>query len=375
MGEGGAQKRRDPKNFFESKAMSHSKSLAQTPADLKLESYFYDLPPELIAERPVAGRHHSRLLVYDEATDSITHATFKDLPKFMPENSTLVMNQSRVFPCRLLGSKSTGAKVEVLLLKASPDESGLYPALIRTGSKKKEGDLYHFSAGLTAEILQCLSNGTFLLKFNRELTSALLEEVALVPIPPYIRDGVSDKQDLTDYQTVYAKAVGSVAAPTAGLHFTDELFSELDQMGVSRNFVTLHVGIGTFAPVKSEVITDHQMHFEEFYVDQSDLKAIRAATKTVAVGTTTLRVLESIHNQAYTAGELSSTNIFLHPGVEVHSIDGLITNFHLPKSTLLMLVSALIGREKTLALYNEAVAQGYRFFSYGDAMFIRRKSL
>lgn len=355
--------------------MSHSKSLAQTPADLKLESYFYDLPPELIAERPAPGRHNSRLLIYDEASDSITHASFKDLAQYMPENSSLVMNQSRVFPCRLLGSKTTGAKVELLLLKATPDEAGLYPSLVRTGSKKKEGDLYEFTGGLLATIESCLDNGTFLLRFNRELTPELLEEVALVPIPPYIRDGLSDKQDLTDYQTVYAKAVGSVAAPTAGLHFTDEVFSELSIKGITQNFVTLHVGIGTFAPVKSEVITDHQMHYEEFYVEGEDLKAIKAASKTVAVGTTTLRVLESIHGTNYEAGELKSTNIFLHPGVDVHSIDGLITNFHLPKSTLLMLVSALIGREKTLELYREAVREGYRFFSYGDAMFIRRKSL
>lgn len=355
--------------------MSHSKSLAQTPVDLKLESYFYDLPEELIAERPVEGRHHSRLLVYDEASDTVTHATFKELPSFMPENSTLVMNQSRVFPCRLLGTKSTGAKVEILLLRAHPNDEGKFPALVRTGSKKKVGDRYDFSGGLCATISECLPNGTFLLGFNREITSTLLEEVALVPIPPYIREGVSDKKDLTDYQTVYAKEVGSVAAPTAGLHFTDELFKELEGRGVKRSFVTLHVGIGTFAPVKSEVITDHQMHFEDFFVDKENLAAISSAQKTVAVGTTTLRVLESIHGTSYHAGELSSTNIFLHPGVPVHSIDGLITNFHLPRSTLLMLVSALIGREKTLALYQEAVAKGYRFFSYGDAMFIRRKSL
>lgn len=355
--------------------MSHSKSLAQTPADLKLESYFYDLPEELIAERPVEGRHHSRLLIYDEKSDTITHATFKDLPKFMPEKATLVMNQSRVFPCRLLGSKSTGAKVEVLLLRAHPNEDGDFPALVRTGSKKKVGDLYQFAGGLNATIYQCLPNGTFLLRFNREVTSELLEEVALVPIPPYIREGVSDKRDLTDYQTVYAKEVGSVAAPTAGLHFTDELFSELENKGIARKFVTLHVGIGTFAPVKSEVITDHQMHFEEFFVDRDNLEGIKKARKTVAVGTTTLRVLESIYGSDYRAGELKSTNIFLHPGVPVHSIDGLITNFHLPRSTLLMLVSALIGREKTLELYKEAVNEGYRFFSYGDAMFIRRKSL
>lgn len=352
--------------------MSHGISLSHSLQDLKLESYDYELPPHLIAERPVAGRHHSRLLVYDENADTITHTTFKEIGNFLPGNSTIVFNQSRVFPCRFLGHKETGGKVEVFLLRFESN-NGFYPALIKSGSKKQIGDEYTFSENLKARVEASVGDGTFLLSFNQEITLTLLERVALVPIPPYIREGKSDERDLKDYQTVYAKTLGSVAAPTAGLHFSNELLSDLESRGIKRSHVTLHVGMGTFAPVKSENILEHKMHSEEFFVTESDYQKIKEASSTIAVGTTTLRVLESIHGTHY-QGQALSTDIFLYPGKEVKSIQGLVTNFHLPKSTLLMLVSALIGREKVLEIYREAVAHEYRFFSYGDAMLILRKS-
>lgn len=353
--------------------MSHGISLSQTDPDLKLESYDYELPAELIAERPIAGRHHSKLLVYDEAQDQVIHTQFSELAQFLAPETTLVMNQSRVFPCRLLGHKQTGGKVEVFLLRFEAT-AGNYPALIKSGARKHVGDRLTFRAGLEATIESAQGDGTFLLSFNQEITLKLLEEIALVPIPPYIRAGLSDERDLVDYQTVYAKHLGSVAAPTAGLHFTPEVLASVRAKGVQTAFVTLHVGLGTFAPIKSEIITDHQMHGEEYLIEAQDLAQIKRAQKVIAVGTTSLRALESAWQSDYQASEFKSTNIFLYPGLDVNSVDGLLTNFHLPKSTLLMLVSALIGREKVLALYREAVARQYRFFSYGDAMLILRKN-
>jgi S-adenosylmethionine:tRNA ribosyltransferase-isomerase len=337
--------------------------------DYQLSSYDYELPPELIAERPVPDRHSSRLLVYDEATDTVTHATFRDLPQFLPENSTIVFNRSKVFPCRLLGKKSTGGEAEVFLLTLTP-VNGTYESLIGTTGKKKIGDSFYFGE-LSARIEAINPQGTFQVSFNvsPETLPEILEKVAKIPIPPYIRKGESDDEDKKTYQTVYAKESGSVAAPTAGLHFSPELLKVLEEKHTLAT-VTLHVGIGTFAKVKVENILEHKMHEEIYTIDQENLAKINQAKFKVAVGTTSLRTLESFSRSGEASG---ATSIFLHPGVDVKSIDALITNFHLPKSTLLMLVSSLIGREKTLWLYRLAVEERYRFFSYGDGMLIIRK--
>lgn len=347
------------------------------PQDLKLSSYHYDLPPELIADRPAEGRVNSRLLVYDEAAGQITHSVFKDILSHLPQGATLVFNRSKVFPCRLLGQKPTGGEVEVFVLSLL-HRDGLYQVLLKAAGKRKVGEVFHFGE-LSIELKELGQEGTFWVKPNLAHGPFLdlLESKGGIPIPPYIRKGISDEQDRRDYQTVYAKEVGSVAAPTAGLHFTDELLKSLSQAGIKTAFVTLHVGLGTFKPVKSEDIREHKMHAENFFVDPVEAEKIKAAKGNVfAVGTTSLRVLESCFQDEEfkfpAAGEISSTQIFLHPGVEVKSIQGIITNFHLPESSLLMLVSSLIGRNKTLEIYSQAVKERYRFFSYGDAMLIKR---
>lgn len=349
----------------------------QNDQDLLKSSYFYELPPELIADRPVGGRHFSKLFVYKVKSNQIIHATFKDLPMFLDAKTHLVLNQSRVFPCRLRGKKTTGGAVEVFVLSLI-DQNNIYPAMIKTSGKKSLGDTFNFDK-LVCEIVDRCQDGTFLVKFNlakKELIN-FLEHKAKTPIPPYIRGGESDEKDLTDYQTVYAQELGSVAAPTAGLHFTEDVFKNLQDKGIDKSFVTLHVGAGTFLPVKVDNILEHHMHCENFKVDYETLvKLNQHKENIVAVGTTTLRVLESIYkNDQFDCDEnLQSTNIFLYPGKDVKSIKGLITNFHLPESTLLMLVSSLVGREKALELYKIAVENKYRFFSYGDSMLILRNA-
>lgn len=343
-------------------------------SDYLLSSYDYDLPPELIAERPAEGRINSRLLVYNAKTDEVIHTNFYELKNYLPQDSLLVLNQSKVFPCRLNGQKASGGKVEVFFLTVYPDEDNCYRALIKSNGKKKVGDQYFFDNELVLEI-DSIKDGHFYIKSNLENMEQYLNDNAAIPIPPYIRGGVSDDLDKQDYQTVFAKNLGSVAAPTAGLHFTDELFDELKERGIDQAKVTLHVGLGTFAPVKTDDIREHDMHSESYFVEQDQWQKIKNAPKRVAVGTTSLRTLESIWQMGVDKLQCDSvydTNIFLHPGVSVQSIDALVTNFHLPKSTLLMLVSSLIGREKTLELYNIAVKEKYRFFSYGDAMLILR---
>ncbi len=347
--------------------------------DLKLSSYDYELPESFIASRPAPGRHNSKLLVYRASTDEIIHTHFSELSEFLPPDSLLVLNQSRVFPCRLKATKESGGKAEIFVLSLIPHDEA-YPCLVRTTSKKKVGDKFLLPGGALGFIHATLEGGEFLVRFSVPDVTAYLDEFGIVPIPPYIREGQSDESDKTDYQTVYASHKGSVAAPTAGLHFTDEVFSKLQKKNVDRAFVTLHVGPGTFAPVKAENILEHKMHSEEYFVDALDLQKINVARangkKIFAVGTTSLRVLESSLNaEGHFALEPSkhySTDIFLYPGKEVRSISGLITNFHLPRSTLLMLVSTLLGRKKTLELYEEAKKKEYRFFSYGDAMLIIR---
>ncbi len=346
--------------------------------DLLLQSYDFNLPSELIADRPVADRHSSRLLVYDEAKNQVIHSSFEKIGDFLPPESTFVFNRSKVFPCRLLGKKRSGGDAEVFILSLLI-ENGTYPALIRASGKRREGDEFYFD-GLTATLIEVKGNGTFGVSFNcsPEKLVQKLELIGLIPIPPYIRNGVSDEQDKTTYQTVYARESGSVAAPTAGLHFSETLLSKLKSQGHYLASVTLHVGAGTFAPVKTENISEHKMHEEFFSIDQENLKIIQDAKYRIAVGTTSLRTLESSwdngHVQFSAESGFKSTSIFLHPGKNVQSINAMVTNFHLPKSSLIMLVSSLIGREKVLELYKIAIAEKYRFFSYGDGMLILRKS-
>ncbi len=344
--------------------------------DLLAESYDYELDSKFIASRPVEGRHNSKLLVYKAATNEVIHTNFSCLPDYLGPEDLLVLNQSKVFPCRLLGEKSTGGKVEVFLLSLVAN-SGLYPAMIRSNGKKRIGDEFRFG-DLVAKVEQRSDQGDFLVSFNKNDSDLLdtLEKMAHIPIPPYIRDGIADEKDKSDYQTVYAKDLGSVAAPTAGLHFTESVFSSLANKGIDKAFVTLHVGAGTFKPVKADDLTDHKMHSEYYQITEENLAKMNDNKKIIAVGTTSLRVLESSWSDGKISfpleEELKSTDIFLHPGKEVHSISGLITNFHLPKSTLLMLVSSIIGREKTLELYELAKKHEYRFFSYADSMLILR---
>jgi S-adenosylmethionine:tRNA ribosyltransferase-isomerase len=346
--------------------------------DLLLSSYHFDLPTELIATRPTKKRDECRLLVYKMPSNEIIDARFLDLHKYLPVNSLLVKNQTKVLPCRLLGKKSTGAKCEVLILGPFAG-AAVQQVLIKSSSKKHLKDKYHFGNNkeLSGEIVAINGDGTFQFDFNLkgEAQEKALEQYAKIPIPPYIRNGESDQQDKADYQTIYAKVPGSVAAPTAGLHFTEQVMDNLKTKNIDSANVTLHVGMGTFSPVKTADLRDHQMHTEKFLVEDTDLLKLNKAQQCIAVGTTSLRVLESIYDGSKFVKRhegLDQTNIFLYPGKEVKSINGLITNFHLPESSLLMLVSAIIGREKTLQLYKHAIDQQYRFFSYGDAMLILR---
>lgn len=341
-----------------------------TNVDLQLSSYHFDLPEELIAQRPCGS---SRLLVYQCSTDKVTHDTFDNIGNYLPPESLLVFNRSKVFPSRLIGTKKSGGKAELFLLGLE-SEDGIYQTLIKTRSKKKLGDRLLFPGELEATICKLGQDGTFGVQFNRTDLKKYLSEHALIPIPPYIRKGESDEEDKVSYQTVYAKEEGSVAAPTAGLHFKNHLLEKLRHQKIKMAFVTLHVGLGTFRPVSAEHLSDHQMHSENYFIDELNRQIIEEARlkarKIFAVGTTSLRVLESSFEKGHAPNKVYSTQIFLHPGVDIKSVDGLITNFHLPKSSLLMLVSALIGREKTLDLYAQAIKERYRFFSYGDGMLI-----
>lgn len=328
--------------------------------DHLLSSYKFDLPEELIAQRP--GK--SRLLIYDVKKDQITHDYFSNIKNYLPPDVLLVLNRTKVFPSRIIGNKKSGGKAELFLLSLDPEE-GLYPALIKTRSKKKCEDQFFFANDLIATIKKINHDGTFKVSFNQNDLKNYVQNFAKIPIPPYIRNGESDELDKKNYQTIYAEEVGSVAAPTAGLHFNDELLNTIDHA-----FVTLHVGLGTFKPITAANIHDHHMHSENYFIDPKNLEKIKNHKNIFAVGTTSLRVLESMKNPE--ANKVYQTNIFLHPGKEIQSINGLITNFHLPKSSLLVLVSTLIGREKTLEIYKEAIKERYRFFSYGDAMLILR---
>jgi S-adenosylmethionine:tRNA ribosyltransferase-isomerase len=336
--------------------------MAMHNIDSLLSSYHYDLPQELIAQRPGL----SRLLVYNAQTQKITHDYFSNIKSYLPPDALLVFNRSKVFPSRLIGQKESGGKAELFLLSLLADQH-LYPALIKTRSKKRLEDKFLFAHDLIATIKKINSDGTFLVSFNQENITDYVHQFAKIPIPPYIRKGESDDQDKKNYQTIYAKEEGSVAAPTAGLHFSDQLLGSIDHA-----FVTLHVGLGTFRPISASNLDDHQMHTENYFIDEENLGKIKTHHNVFAVGTTSLRVLESGLKHEIVPNKIYQTNIFLRPGTQIHSINGLITNFHLPESSLLVLVSTLIGREKTLEIYREAIKERYRFFSYGDAMLILR---
>ncbi len=347
----------------------------QTPTELDfdLDSYAYELPERLIASRPSEKRGESKLLVYHAKTNQIEHRFFYELPAILPQETLLILNQTKVIPCRLLGNKASGGKVEILVLEFHSTNNSV-ECLIKTSSKKKIGDQFYIGKDKksVAEIKTITDRGTFLVHFSLEKKQNLiqfLETEGMIPLPPYIRSGESDEQDKRDYQTVFATNPGSVAAPTAGLHFTDEIFANLKKAKHDYDFVNLHVGVGTFKPIEAKNILEHKMHQEFFEVNQRLLdKMSQQARPIIPVGTTSFRVLQSHFELQQTTG---MTQCYVYPGKKITPIiSGLITNFHLPKSSLLVLVAALIGREKALELYELAKSHNYRFYSYGDAMLI-----
>ena len=340
---------------------------------MKTSDFYYDLPQELIAQTPLDRRDGSRLMVLDKTTGATRHLHFYDLPSLLRPGDCLVLNDSRVLPARLLGRREpTGGAAEVLLLADRGDK--VWECLVRPGKKLREGARISFGDGLlTAEVAKVCEGGNRLIRFQYDgIFLELLERLGRMPLPPYIK---AELQDPERYQTVYSREVGSAAAPTAGLHFTQELLRQVRDMGVELAYVTLHVGLGTFRPVQEAEITDHEMHAEFCTISQTTADAINR-TKTrggrvICVGTTSCRTIESWAAEDGTLRASSGwTSIYIYPGYRFKVLDGLITNFHLPESTLIMLVSALAGREHILAAYEEAVRERYRFFSFGDAMFI-----
>lgn len=334
--------------------------------------FYFDLPERLIAQTPLEKRDTSRLLHLDKTTGEIEHRHFYDIKQYLRKGDCLVLNDSRVLPARLIGARPTGGSVELVLLKDLGD--GCWECLSRPGRKTKPGQELIFGNGeLTATVQSVTEGGNRIVKFHFEgVFLEVLERLGKMPLPPYIKEELKDSER---YQTVYSKELGSAAAPTAGLHFTKELLREIEEMGVKICFVTLHVGLGTFRPVKAENIEDHEMHSEFCIVPAETAKTInetkRSGGRVIAVGTTSCRTLESFAKEDGTIEETAAwTNIFIYPGYKFKCVDALITNFHLPESTLIMLVSALAGREYILHAYEVAVKEEYRFFSFGDAMFI-----
>jgi S-adenosylmethionine:tRNA ribosyltransferase-isomerase len=354
----------------------------QLSQDLTLSSYDYELPKNLIADRPNPNRDQCKLLVYHQASDKIEHLNFCDVINYLDEEDLLVLNSSKVFPARLKVIRPTGGKAEIFLTSLNKKiigEKELFKCLIKSNAKKRSGDIFLSSADNQIQITieNRLEDGLFEVSFNTKNVVQFLSEVGQVPIPPYIRNGESDQQDKRDYQTVYADQIGSVAAPTAGLHFTDDLLEKIQsKLDIAR--VNLHVGPGTFYPIKNENILDHHMHTETYSVSSSNqIKIQKRKNSIIAVGTTSLRTLASCYDYdknrfSFVEDEhlTSETDIFLHPGKKVFPLKGIITNFHLPKSSLLVLVSSLIGRKKALELYEEAIKNEYLFYSYGDAMLL-----
>lgn len=340
---------------------------------MKVSEFNYNLPEELIAQIPIPKRDESRLMVLDRKNKTIEHKIFKDILSYLKQGDCLVRNNTKVIPARLYGKKDTGANVEFLLLKRI--EGDFWEVMVRPGRKILQGTKISFGDGqLQAKVLEILENGNRKVEFTYQgIFNEILEQIGMMPLPPYIKESLEEKNR---YQTVYAKYEGSAAAPTAGLHFTEELLEEIKKKGIEIANVTLHVGIGTFRPVKVETIEKHDMHSEHFYIKQEEADKINKAKKNgnrvIAIGTTSCRVLESIADEQGMLKETESdTKIFIYPGYQFKCIDALITNFHLPESTLIMLVSALAGKEYIMKAYEEAVKEKYRFFSFGDAMFIK----
>lgn len=340
---------------------------------MKLEEFDYNLPEELIAQVPIQQRDESRLMVVDREKRTIEDKVFRDIIDYLEPGDCLVRNNTKVIPARLYGKKDTGANVEFVLLKQL--DGDIWESIVRPGNKLKPGSKVIFGDGLLkAEILDVLEDGTRKVKFEYDgIFNEILDQIGLMPLPPYIHESLKENDR---YQTVYAKYEGSAAAPTAGLHFTDELLKKIEEKGISVANVTLHVGIGTFRPVKEKNIEDHQMHTEHYYIKQEDADKINKAKlsghRVIAVGTTSCRTIETTADEKGLVKACEGdTGIYIYPGYKFKCLDALITNFHLPESTLIMLVSALAGRENILNAYNEAVKEKYKFFSFGDAMFIK----
>ena len=337
------------------------------------KDFFYELPPELIAQTPLADRTASRLMMLNKQTGSITHKHFYDIVDNLQSGDCLVMNNTRVIPARLYGTKEgSGGKIEFLLLKRL--ELDKWEVILKPGKKAKVGSRFEFGGGLLkAEVLEIIEDGNRIVQFEYDgVWEELLDKLGEMPLPPYIKEKLTDRER---YQTVYSKIEGSAAAPTAGLHFTKELLNKIEAKGITLAYLTLHVGLGTFRPVSVDNVEDHLMHSEYYQIDKETADKINNSRKNggriIAVGTTSVRTLETVADQDGTVKPASgNTSIFIYPGYKFKSIDGLITNFHLPESTLLMLVSALAGKENIMNAYKCAVREKYRFFSFGDAMFI-----
>lgn len=341
--------------------------------ELRKSDFYFDLPQELIAQDPLEDRSSSRLLVLDKATGEVSHHVFKEIVEYLEPGDCLVLNNTKVIPARLLGERDgTGAHVEVLLLKRR--EGDVWETLVKPGRKCRPGDRLVFGGGLLrAQVLETVEEGNRLIRFEYQgIFEEVLDRLGEMPLPPYITHKLQDK---SRYQTVYAKYEGSAAAPTAGLHFTRELLEQIERKGIHIVYVTLHVGLGTFRPVKEDNVLNHHMHSEYYQVTEEAAERINR-TKTeggriICVGTTSCRTVESAADaDGRVVPGCGDTEIFIYPGYEFKVLDALITNFHLPESTLVMLVSALAGREQVLAAYDEAIRERYRFFSFGDAMFI-----
>ncbi|HIX51961.1 MAG TPA: tRNA preQ1(34) S-adenosylmethionine ribosyltransferase-isomerase QueA [Candidatus Lachnoclostridium stercoripullorum] len=340
---------------------------------MDVKDFYFDLPQELIAQDPLEDRSSSRLLVLDKETGAVEHRVFRDIVSYLRKGDCLVINDTKVIPARLYGVKEgTQAKIEVLLLKRRADD--VWEVLVKPGRKARPGAVIQFGEGLlTGKVIDVVEEGNRLIQFSYQgIFEEILDQLGQMPLPPYITHQLKDKNR---YQTVYAKHEGSAAAPTAGLHFTEELLKQIEEKGVKIAHVTLHVGLGTFRPVKVDNVQDHHMHSEFYIVEEEEAKKIndtkKAGGRVICVGTTSCRTLESATGEdgVLKAGS-GWTDIFIYPGYRFKILDALITNFHLPESTLVMLVSALAGREHVLAAYEEAIRERYRFFSFGDAMFI-----
>ena len=341
---------------------------------MKTSDFYFDLPEELIAQVPILDRSSSKLMVLDKETGEIEHKTFKNVIDYLNPGDCLVLNNTRVIPARLIGEKvDTGGKIEFLLLKRTEEDT--WQALVKPGKRAKIGTKFSFGNGkLIGEVVGLAEEGSRIIKFHYEgIFEEVLDELGNMPLPPYITERLEERER---YQTVYSKHNGSAAAPTAGLHFTEELLQQIKDKGVEIAFVTLHVGLGTFRPVKVDDVNEHVMHSEFYHLEEEDAKIInetkKRGNKIISVGTTSTRTLETIGDEnGFVKAQSGWTNIFIYPGYKFKMVDKLITNFHLPESTLIMLVSALAGKEKVMNAYNEAVKERYRFFSFGDAMIVK----